>query len=259
MENSIITAMGAVYGALLGSFTTLLVWRLHHEEEGIVKGRSRCPQCQKKLSPAELIPIISWLWQRGKCKNCAKPIPVFYPLVELAFAVTGGLFVQQFWGQSDFWPLIISVFFLLVLWVYDMRFMEVDRRISWPAILLAAGWVFFQPDPTIFWMGGLGGWLFYALQHYGSGGRWVGAGDMELGLLMGLLLGWKFLLLALFLAYILGALWSLPLLLLRKVNGKTALPMGAFLMPAALVFLYAGEEVWDWYWYGILGFQSFQY
>jgi prepilin signal peptidase PulO-like enzyme (type II secretory pathway) len=75
----------------------------------------------------------------------------------------------------------------------------------------------------------------------------IGEGDMELGLFMGLLLGWKFLILALFLSYFFGLLIATPLLVMHKANRRTKLPMGAFLMPATILFLYNGEALWEWY------------
>jgi prepilin signal peptidase PulO-like enzyme (type II secretory pathway) len=146
---------------------------------------------------------------------------------------------------------MISVFFLLILFVYDVRFMEVDRRISWPAIGLALIWSFFR-DISFheFFLGGGIGFLFYFVQYFYSKNKshpWVGSGDMELGLLCGLLLGWKYVLIMLLGAYILGILIAIPLLMIGRVHRKTPLPMGAFLIPATLAFLYAGEYIFDGY------------
>ncbi|MCF7918011.1 prepilin peptidase [Candidatus Gracilibacteria bacterium] len=244
--------LGAVFGgAILGSFTTMLVHRLHYDETGIWGGRSRCPQCRHVLGILQLIPVFSWLFQRGKCAFCKKKIPYFYPLTELVFITTFFLFVQKFYSTDVFYPLLIAVFFLLVIFIYDVRFMEVDRRISFPAIGLALIWSFFRElSFQEYLIGGGIGFLFYFVQFFYSRKKehpWVGEGDIELGLLCGLLLGWKYFLVMLFLAYILGVFYALPLLFLGKANAKTALPMGAFLMPAILAFLYAGENIFSWY------------
>ncbi len=240
---------GAVGGALLGSFTTMLVWRLHHDESGIWTGRSKCPACKKTLSALELIPILSWLCQRGQCKNCGKKISAFYPLVEFAFAISGAIFVQLFYS-GIWWDTalkLLLVFFALVLWVYDTRFYEVDRRISWPAIILAISISFLNGEILSAIVGGLIGFSLFAVQYFYSRGRWVGAGDMELGLFMGFALGWEKTIGALFLAYILGTIISIPLLLSKKKNWQSSLPMGAFLIPAFLVMLHSGDQIIEWY------------
>ncbi len=236
-------------GAMLGSFASLIIWRLHYDEPGILQGRSRCPKCKKTLQVKNLIPIFSWAFQRGKCSHCAKKIPLFYPIIELIFAGTFFLFASKFYGTDFFIPLILAVFFLLVLFFYDVLFSEVDDRIALPAIVLAGGWAFFRELPfQDFLIGGGIGFAFYWLQHFLSRGRWVGAGDFRLGALMGFLLGWKLLILALFAAYLIGMVVAIYFLVFKNYTRKSALPMGAFLMPATLMFLYDGQRIWEWYW-----------
>lgn len=251
-------------GACLGSFSTMLIWRLHFEESGIVTGRSKCPQCQKTLSPLSLVPILSWIFQRGMCKNCGKKIPIFYPLVEITFAVTFYIFAEKFFrGISpniDFIFLMISIFLILILFFYDLKFMEVDRRISFPALIIAIIWAIFRGNWEIYLIGGIVGFLFYFLQFWGTKyflkREGVGQGDFELGALIGLLLGWKLLIPAIFLAYVIGTIFAIPILIFQKklkgkiprFSGKLALPMGAFLMPSLLIFLYNGQALIDWYW-----------
>lgn len=294
-------------GACLGSFTTMLVYRLHHEIPGVLAGRSQCPNCQKSLYWYQLIPIVSWFLQGGKCGHCQKPVSIRYPLIELTFALVFAIFTQHFYGAIELPMILITVFFFLVLFFYDLLYLEVDDRLAQPFIviiflnlLLTLGseleqivgggvifiWLLFfifrlripvtaasekkydqwftiflcvvfllatfsEAGLREFLIGGIVGFGFYALQYYASGKTWVGAGDMRLGLILGLVLGWKVLLLCLFLAYIIGSLVAIVLLILGKAGRKTALPMGAFLMPAGLVCLYAGPELWDWYWGGI--------
>ncbi len=240
---------GAVGGALLGSFTTMLVWRLHNDESGIWTGRSKCPKCKKTLSAFELIPVLSWIFQKGKCKNCEKKISIFYPLVEISFLITGVIFVHFFYSEI-WWNTALNlllVFFALILWVYDTKFSEVDRRISWPAILLAFVLAFVNGNIPSALIGGLIGFCFYAFQYFISKGKWVGSGDMELGLFIGLALGWEKMLGALFIAYILGSLVAIPLLITNKKNIKSSLPMGAFLLPAFLIMLHSGGQIVEWY------------
>jgi len=141
--------------------------------------------------------------------------------------------------------------------------MEVDRRISFPAIFIALIWSFFRGNFELYLIGAFIGFMFYVLQYWITKFIYkypgVGMGDFELGLLMGLILGWKLLLPAIFLSYIIGLIVAIPILIFSKlkkntpkINGQLALPMGAFLMPSLLLFMYAGESILNWYW-GLLG------
>ena len=244
-----------LFGAMLGSFASLLIWRLHFEEDGIFLGRSQCPRCKVVLGVKNLVPIFSWLFQWGRCHGCGDKISVRYPLLELVFGGVFFVFAQAFYGADVLLPLLVFAFFVLVLFFYDLWFFEVDVRVVGPAILLAFGWAFFRELSLFdFMIGGVLGAGFYAVQYFASGGKWVGFGDVWLGGFMGLLLGYKLLLLAMFLAYLIGASVSVYLLLFKNYTRKSALPMGAFLMPALLLFLYGGEGIWGWYWGLVLGY-----
>jgi prepilin signal peptidase PulO-like enzyme (type II secretory pathway) len=185
----------------------------------------------------------------------------------MVFEIVFFVFAQKFFREIptvDFIFLMISLFFILVLFFYDLKFLEVDRRISFPAIFLAVLWIFWKTyngdSCSLYLIGGVVGFLFYFLQFWATKYFFkiegVGRGDFELGALMGLLLGWKMLLGALFLAYIIGSIIGIPLLIFQKkfaknlpqISGHLALPMGAFLMPSLLVFLYNGPQLLNWYW-----------
>ena len=250
MYETYLIALLTVLGALLGSFSTMLIWRLHFEEKGILTGRSQCPNCKSKLGFWNLIPIFSWVFQKGKCHHCKKNISFFYPLSEFVFMSLFFLFSWHFISVEPLflvWTLGI-LFFSLVLFFYDLKFFEVDERIVWPAILWALGGIYFYPEnwQSILIGGGVG-FGFYAFQYFVSKGRWVGAGDMRLGLFMGIVLGAKLFLLSLFFAYILGTVIAMGLMIFKGLDRHSKLPMGAFLMPALLLFLYEGGLIYSWY------------
>lgn len=235
-------------GLFLGSFTTMLIHRLHFEEKGIIAGRSRCPKCNHTLGVQNLIPVFSWVFQKGQCAFCKEKISPFYPAVEATFGITFFVFAQKFYTEAWFIPIMIAVFFCLIFFFYDLRFFEVDQRLTIPVIAALFVWSFFREESWQFYLIGGGiGFFFYAIQYWISKGKWVGDGDQQLGLFMGILLGWKFVIGALFLAYIIGMISIIPLIITKKADGKTPLPMGAFLMPATLIFLYNGEALWGWY------------
>jgi prepilin signal peptidase PulO-like enzyme (type II secretory pathway) len=256
-----LTIYMTILGGILGSFATMLIHRLHFDEKGIWFGRSACPHCHKNLGVLDLIPVFSWIFLRGKCRHCSQKISGFYPLTELLFAMTFFFVSQIFESIYILVPALIITFVALVCFVYDVRFMEVDDRVVYPFLVFWGIYIvihYFFPDffletfllapvPDLL-VGALLGWGFYAAQYYFSAGKWVGAGDMRLGFFMGIILGWKYLLLALFLAYILGSFFAIYLLLTKKAKKNKALPMGAFLMPSLLVFMLYGEIIWEFYW-----------
>ncbi|NCP67145.1 prepilin peptidase [bacterium] len=261
MYAEIILWIGAfILGTVLGSFSGALIHRLHFDKPGFWTGRSECPECKTTLKWWNLFPLFSYAFQRGKCAYCHKKIPFIYFILELVFGVTFLLFVQKFSSSVEVIPLLIAVWGLLVLFFYDYLYFEVDLRIVIPAILLAFVWVFFKEQTYTFYLIGAAiGGGFYAIQYFISGGKWVGAGDIYFGILLGLLLGWPLLLVCLFIAYIIGVIVAIYLMAFKHYGRKSALPMGAFLMPAGIICLYNGNWWLDLYltWSGLGQFYSF--
>ncbi len=249
-----------ILGTVLGSFSGALIHRLHFDKPGFWTGRSECPECKTTLKWWNLIPLFSYALQHGKCAYCHKKIPFTYFLLELIFGLVFLLFVQKFSSTTEVIPLLIAAWALLVLFFYDYLYLEVDLRIVIPAIVLAFSWVFFrEQSPPFYLIAALIGGGFYGIQFAISRGKWVGAGDIYFGILLGLLLGWPLLLLCLFMAYIVGVLVAIYLMLFKNYGRKSALPMGAFLMPAGLVCLYNGDWWLNLYltWSGLGQFYSF--
>lgn len=261
----------ALLGLCLGSFVNALVWRLRQQEKpdkpkaagklSIVKGRSVCPDCRHVLSALDLVPVLSWLILKGKCRYCKKPISWQYPAVELA---TAGLVLVSyiFWplgfevaGMLQFvaWVVLLSGFVALA--VYDIRWMILPDKIVYPLIGVAALTTIalallegsFSPIiNSLIGLLAIGG-LFYVLFQI-SGGKWIGGGDVKLGFLAGLLAGGLLpSLLLLFLASIAGSLFSVPLLLVKKLNRKSRVPFGPFLIIATIAVYLFGSALIDWY------------
>lgn len=236
-------------GAIFGSFLNALMWRIH-ERKSITRGRSMCPSCHTELRAFELIPIFSFLVLRGKCRNCLEKISWQYPLVEF---FVGFLFVlvYQFVGAE---PTLLTCYWYLVLvltivFVYDLRYQLILDSVVLPAtaIVLVANIVHAPAAWPLYVVGLLLGGGFFLLQFVVSHGRWIGGGDIRLGAFMGALLGWKLLLVALFLAYIVGAVISLVLVGLKKRSMASKTPFGTYLSVATFVTLLWGQQLLDWY------------
>jgi leader peptidase (prepilin peptidase)/N-methyltransferase len=245
-------------GLCLGSFINALVWRLH-ENKDWVKERSVCPKCNHVLSALDLVPLVSWLFLRGKCRYCKQPISWQYPIVEL---ITAGLFVLSY----IYWPhgfeamgITLFVFWtiflvgLVALAIYDLRWMLLPDKIVYPllclalvqGVLLILAWGYSGWDIAISLL--IGGGLFYAIFQV-SKGRWIGGGDVKLGALIGLILASPSLsLLMIFSASALGSIVSVPMILTGKAKRDTRLPFGPFLIAACIIVYLFGGYLIDWY------------
>lgn len=246
-------------GIAFGSFSNVVIMRLHSGEKGILNGRSHCAKCNHPLSFWDLVPLFSWLFLGGKCRYCHKPISFQYPLVEF---VMGVVFVAAYLASSylgnqnpfyEVWLLIIFFVFTL-LFIYDFLYMELPDEVSLPAIVVLFGFNFLNFTPT--WQDALLGAAipvgFFGIQYLISKGKWIGEGDFRLGILMGLILGWKLTIVALFLAYILGSIVGVYALASKSKKMSSQLPFGPFLILGTLITLFAGNELLNWY-LGFLG------
>jgi len=247
-----------ILGLAVGSFLNVVIYRLGKGKKFSEK-RSYCPNCKKNLKWFELVPIFSFVVQRGKCRYCGKRISWQYPLVEL---VTGLLFVFNFllvskgfglWLSPDFFNLVLIRNFvfisaLVLIFVYDLKYYLILDKITLPAaafallVNLLIGVSLYNLLLSAIIGGG-----FFLLQYLVSRGRWIGGGDIRLGALMGLMLGWPQILTALFLAYVIGAFVSLILVLVSKKKWSSQVPFGTFLSLATVGVLFFGPQIVDWY------------
>jgi len=258
-----------IFGLAMGSFLNCIIYRLQKEEEFLVK-RSYCPHCKKTLGWQDLIPVLSFVFLKGKCRYCQKPISWQYPLVELA---TGILFVFIAWNQLiinpigipsgsygasnflNFFYLLIVTSFLIIIFVSDLRYYIIPDRVIYPAIIIALIYSIF----SIFILhssflalinqllsAALASAFFLAIVLI-SRGRWMGWGDPKLAFYMGLLLGFPNILVALFLAFFIGAIIGIGLILNSRKTLKSEIPFGPFLATGTLFSLFFGETLLSLY------------
>ncbi|HVX47980.1 MAG TPA: prepilin peptidase [Candidatus Saccharimonadales bacterium] len=256
-----IIAILAVVGLVLGSFINALVWRTH-EGLSVAHGRSMCPHCKHTLGAADLVPVLSWLMLRGKCRYCKKPISAQYPLVELA---TGGLFVASYiWWPEAFsnpqkavfvlWLIILTG--LIALAVYDLKWFLLPNRLIYPvamiAIVQAAVAIADAGSPGTALLNtvlGLivGGGIFYVLFQV-SKGKWIGGGDVKLGALLGLIVATPGrAILFIFFGSLLGSLVSAPLLARGDLKRTSVIPFGPFLIIGGIITVLFGGDILHWY------------
>ena len=254
-----IVAFVFIFGLFVGSFLNVVILRLHRQES-FIRGSSKCLFCGHKLYPRDLVPFFSFLYLKGRCRYCRERFSVQYPLVELATALAFVLVFVRLLGDfsPDFLtPLTILhlfnwwalVAFLIIIFVYDLKYYLILDSVVWPAVILAltANLVLGMPVWSLL-LAMLAGGGFFFLQFVISSGRWIDGGDVRLGALMGAILGWPHILTALFIAYILGSIFSIFLLAGRKKGLKDKLPFGTFLALATFLTMLYGQTLVDWYW-----------
>jgi leader peptidase (prepilin peptidase)/N-methyltransferase len=249
----------ALVGAAMGSFVDALVWRLH-TGRGIVSDRSECESCHHKLGVADLIPVISWLLLRGRCRYCGAPVSPWSSVVEATLAT---LFVISFlqWPQdlgdaravASFVLWLIYLVMLAALALYDVRWMRLPNVILLPLLplaLLDAGLrVSLRSSLTpgaytghvLLGVAALGG--AYGVLYLISRGRWVGFGDVKLGAFAGAVLGWRAALLTLAMANVLGAAVAVTGLLTGRLGRKSRLPLGPFLIVGFVIAGLWGQSI----------------
>ncbi len=256
-----IAALLAVLGAMVGSAAGALAWRLRHKQSW-TSGRSKCEHCRRTLQPRDLVPIFGWLILRGRCRDCGKLISYQYPLLELAAAAA---FAWSYlaWPQALHGAGLVNLVIwllaaagLLALTFYDLRWQVLPNKIIYPMLLIAvvgrlATIGFYEPGKAtaIFkWAAavaiasGFFGLLFLVNK------KWIGFGDVRLGLITGTLLGRPGLAaLMIFLASLLGTLVSLPLVAAGRRRLASRVPFGPFLIAATFVCLLYGQSLINWY------------
>lgn len=236
-----------IVGLILGSFFNVVGLRVPNRES-IIFPRSHCTTCKRNLTATELIPFFSYVFQGGKCKGCQTKISSIYPLMEL---VTGFLFSYSFYIYSWSPELLVSISLcslLIIITVSDIKYMIIPDKV----LLVFAGLflilrIVFPLDP--WWnpiIGGAVGFLLLLLIAIASKGQ-MGGGDIKLFAVLGILLGWKYVLLALFFATFLGGTIGIVLLATGKVTRKQTIPFGPFIACGTILALFYGQSFLTWY------------
>ena len=244
--------LAALLGAVLGSFLNCAAWRIAHNES-FIKGHSRCPACGHDLGAADLIPVFSWLFLRGKCRYCGEHVSVRYPLTELFFALVSVLCLLRF----DLTVLCLRnwIFFCCL---FCLSLVDLEAYIIPNGCLIAAAavWVVTLPFSGLSWADiglrvlagvvfGGGILLFSLLMDRLLRKETLGGGDVKLFAVVGLYLGFVGTLFSLMLSCILGLLFAL---VRRLITGKTGqIPFGPSIAAAAALLLLYGSPLIGWY------------
>jgi leader peptidase (prepilin peptidase)/N-methyltransferase len=287
MEHILIIIGLALMGLVLGSFCGATVWRLRARQleedkdagekidqkeysrlkkilkKPTTEDRSICLHCHHQLAWYDLLPLVSWVALRGKCRYCHRPIGVMEPLIELGTAL---FFIASY----VWWPLpldsplqitqlvlwLIAGVGLVILTAYDIRWFLLPNRVVYPVLVLAGVSALLHiiqaPDVgaavlSLVWACAILSGLYFVL-YLVSKGSWIGFGDIKLGLVLALLVAdWQLAFLTLFLANVIGCLVVLPGLGTKKFNRYTRIPFGPMLIAGCFIAMLFGERIITWY------------
>ncbi len=249
---TVLIIASGVLGTVIGSFLNVCIYRIP-AGLSIVSPGSHCPRCGEPIPRYQNIPVLSYVLLRGRCGQCRVPIAVRYPLVEL---LTGLIFilVSYRFGWQPFVPLLWGFCAMLVVITFiDLDHQLIPDKITLPGIPLCFLASFFIPWVSwtdsllgIFAGGGsllLIAWLYQVLAKKDG----MGGGDIKLLAMLGAFLGWKAVLPVIFFGSVVGTIVGVPLMLLKKADGKLAIPFGPVLSLGALVYLLWGPPLVRWY------------
>lgn len=239
-----------IYGILIGSFLNVLIDRLP-EGEDVVRGRSHCDHCKRVLSWYELIPLVSWILQSGRSRCCHKRISIQYPFIEF---VSGIGFVYLF---SFDYPLLLVISSLLlfcsflVIFVVDLKTERIPIELLYVVgfgILLR--WYVLVPLdqlPFVYVLPAVISALFFFCLWFFSKGKAMGDGDIFLVFCISLVIGYPALIIALYVAFLTGAVVGVILILRRKRTMKSHIPFGPFLIFGMGVALAYSQPILGWW------------
>jgi leader peptidase (prepilin peptidase) / N-methyltransferase len=231
-----------IFGTILGSFINVLIYRIPREEN-FVNSRSKCPHCQEILKWYDLVPLLSFLILRGKCRNCHHRISWSYFLVEL---YSGLIFLTTFvYLLNDPWRMLAVIFIseiLLILFMTDLKELFLPDSV----ILVGVAGVLilfktFNSFSLSHLLSAVIFFIFFGGMWFLSKGKWLGLGDGKLMFLIGLAFGTVAGVAILYGAIILGTVVALTLLISKKANLKTRLPMGSFICLSATVYIFVSN------------------
>ncbi|OCA92971.1 prepilin peptidase [Bacillus wudalianchiensis] len=246
-SNIVIVFFVTLYGLLFGSFFNVVGLRVP-AGQSIVRPRSACPKCGHMLTARELIPVLSYMMQGGKCRVCRTGISPLYPVTELATALLFLYAYLSFGLTPAFFMAVLLISMLVIITISDLAYMIIpDKILLFFAALFIVGQLLWPLSP--WWDSLLGAavgfFLLLLIAIVSKGG--MGGGDIKLFAVIGFVIGTKAVLMTFFLSCALGAFIGVFLLFFGIVKRGKPMPFGPFIAAAAISVYFYGDRVIDWY------------
>ena len=241
-----------ILGLIVGSFSNVCIYRIPRNES-IIFPASHCPKCCSNISPKDNIPLLSYILLKGRCRNCKSKISIQYPIVELLTGLIYLIIYLTYGLSVQFLIYIILSSALIIIAFIDLNEQIVPDVISLPGIVIGFILSFFVPYISfinsvlgIFAGGGiiliigLAGSIIFKKEA-------MGGGDVKLAAMIGAFLGWRYIIISLFLGFFLGALAGIILILSKIKSREDVVPFGPFIVLGSLITLLWGEKIISWY------------
>jgi len=248
----ILTLIVLGFGLILGSFANVVIHRLPLDLS-VVSPRSSCPKCSKMIAWYDNIPVLSWVILGGKCRSCKAPISVRYPLVELTM---GALFAAVFYRYGFSWftiELLLFTFALVTASFIDLDHMILPDEFTLSGIVIGLVGAALNPEreflPALLGVLMGGGFLwavayvYFALRKQEG----MGGGDIKLLAWIGAILGWPAIPFVILASSLVGSLVGLLIAWRSKAGLRASIPFGPYLAAAALLYLFGGQAIGQWY------------
>jgi leader peptidase (prepilin peptidase)/N-methyltransferase len=240
------------FGLCIGSFLNVCIHRLPLKQS-VVRPRSRCPQCETPIRAYDNLPVLSYLWLGGRCRDCRARISPRYPLVELLSGAFAAMTYLKFGLSGQALVLFLFLAALLVITFIDLDHRIIPDVLSLPGIPVgfasSFGLLAITPFESLLGILSGGGSLFLVAWGYQLLARreGMGGGDIKLLAMIGAFVGWKGVVFTIFVSSLTGTLAGAALICLKGGNMKLAVPFGPFLAIGAISYLFTGPELVSWY------------
>ena len=240
-----------ILGLFLGSFLNVCIHRIPASESVVWPG-SHCPACRTPIRAWDNIPLLSYLVLRGRCRQCQARISPRYPLVELISGLLAVGLLYRFgptWGYLIYYAWSLA---LVVITFIDLDHQIIPDRLSLGGIvvgLVLLPWLPVTYQEALIGLALGAGGLIAIIYGYKvlTGKEGMGGGDVKLLGMIGVFLGWQGVVFTIFVASLVGSVVGVPWLAAQKKDMQNPIPFGPFLSLGALVYLYWGQDIIDWY------------
>ena len=246
------TILISLYGLIIGSFLNVCIYRIPREES-IAFPSSHCPNCGTSLKWCDLVPVFSFIVQRGKCRYCGEKISPQYPIIELLNAILYLIIYTKFGLSLEFFFYAIIFSLLIVITLIDLQHMIIPDILIILILVISVIYkillyILYSKSPDL--LNSIGGLvlsslLFILIIIVSKGG--MGGGDVTLIGALGFILGIKRIFLTIFLSFILGVIISIFLLITKIKGRKDPIPFGPFIILGFFIVIFWGEQLLAWY------------
>ena len=253
MFNILIVIIIFIFGMCIGSFLNVCIYRLPESKSIADPPRSICPSCKSHIRFYDNMPVLSYIWLKGRCRNCNAPISFRYPLVELMNGIVAVALLFKFGLSVESFVYFVFISSLIVITFIDLDHQIIPDIITLPGIPMGLIASFALPTITLkasalgLLIGGGSLWFVawaYNLIAHRDG---MGGGDIKLLAMIGTIIGWKGVIFTIFASSVIGSCVGITMMLIKGKNMKFAIPFGPFLSIGAIAYVFFGAQFIAWY------------